>query len=234
MFNFIGTRKPNFSNLSSDVYGDYWQNKGFKLRGKLMEREKIFFHWIQPKSTVLSIGCGNSRLLWELREQKDCAVFGVDIATSVINGLKNNNIEAYQADITKQDFNIKALFNQQFDYIIISEVLEHLVMPEELLNNIRHDAKYIMVSIPNSAFYRYRLGLLINGRFFTQWAKHPAEHLRFWSHIDFCDWLEALGFKIVYTKASNGLSIGGFNLFNKNLNLFGHQICYLLMDKNRS
>jgi len=77
--------------------------------------------------------------------------------------------------------------------------------------------------LPNSAFYRYRIGLMFKGRFFTQWLYHPSEHLRYWSHIDFLDWLKALNFNIIEFKSSNGP-------FLKNIwpNMFGNQICYLV------
>jgi hypothetical protein len=59
-------------------------------------------------------------------------------------------------------------------------------------------------------------------RFFTQWKSHPSEHLRYWSHKDFLDWLSAMNLDVVRAKASNG-----FELKDIWQNLFGHQICYL-------
>jgi methionine biosynthesis protein MetW len=223
MFYFSGTRKPNYKNLDKDIYASYWKNRGYKMRDKLMEREYIFLNWIKPNSKVLSVGCGNSRLLYELKKQKQCEVFGIDISPEVVNVLKQNNISAEVQDVIKQDFSLA----NNYDYIIMSELLEHLVMPEDLLEQVRHKAKYLILSVPNSAFYRYRLGLLFKGRFFTQWAKHPSEHLRYWSHKDFIDWLKALSFKIKEFEPSNGF-------FLKKIwpNMFGHQICYLIESNN--
>jgi methionine biosynthesis protein MetW len=222
MFYFKGTRKPDFKKIEQNIYNLYWQDKGFNIRHKLMEREDIFFDWIPEGSNVLSIGCGNSRLLYELKKQKKCQVTGIDIEQSVVDGQKKNDVSTQKADITSDDFYLE----EKFEYIIISEVLEHLVLPEALLGKIRKNTNHLILSVPNSAFYRYRLGLLFGGRFFTQWAKHPAEHLRFWSHSDFTDWLGALGFEVEKTVSSNGP-------FLKNIwpNMFGHQICYLVKNK---
>ncbi len=222
MFYFSGTRKPDYKNLNKDIYNNYWKDRGYIMRDKLMEREIVFLDWIKPNSKVLSVGCGNSRLLYELQKQKQCEVFGIDISPEVVDGLKQNNIPSEVQDITKEDFSL----SNNYDYIVMSELLEHLVMPENLLEKVRHSAKHLILSVPNSAFYRYRLGLLFKGRFCTQWAKHPAEHLRYWSHKDFLDWLEALDFQIKESKPSNGF-------FLKDIwpNMFGHQICYLINKK---
>jgi methionine biosynthesis protein MetW len=225
MFYFSGTRKPDFKNISKEIYTGYWQSRDFKLRDKLMEREVIFFNWIKPNLKVLSIGCGNSRLLYELKEKKNCKVFGIDIEQTVIDELNKIGIESKTADISKANFNLQDFFDEQkFDYIILSEILEHLVLPENLIEKIINSADNFLISIPNSAFYRYRIGLMFNGRFFTQWAKHPAEHLRFWSHKDFLDWLKARDLKIIKIKSSNGPKF----LRDFWQNMFGHQICYLM------
>ncbi len=222
MFYFKGTRRPNFKNIPETIYPAYWQSRSLELRNKLMEREVIFFNWIEPKTKVLSLGCGNSRLLLDLKEKKNCLVYGLDIDENVVNLQKQFGIEVKRGDLAAIDFELKSYFDFNFDYIIMSELLEHLALPENLISKLKEQSRYFIFSVPNSAFYRYRLGLLCRGRFFTQWAVHPAEHLRFWSHLDFYDWLSGLGLKIIKCQSSNG------PMFLKDLwsNMFGHQICY--------
>ncbi len=224
MFYFTGTRKPNFKNLKDNIYSDYWQKTGYEMRHDLREREVIFLDWVKDGAKVLSLGCGNSRLLYELKARKKCTVFGLDIEQLVVRALKEQGIEAQAADLSSVNFSLSDYFAGKFDYIIISEILEHLALPEKLITKIRDQAEFLVISIPNSAFYRYRFGLMFNGRFFTQWLKHPAEHLRFWSHIDFLDWLKAMELNVVVYKSSNGPEY----LRDFWPNLFGHQICYLV------
>jgi len=218
MFYFRGTRKPDFSNVEKIDYDEYWQTRGFTMRGKLMEREEIFFRWILEGSKVLDIGCGNSRLLWELQRKKHCQCTGIDRSAVVLAGQKQAGIKVYSADIEEPEFGL----TERYDYIILSEVLEHLRQPEDLIKKSTPHTKNFALSVPNSAFYRYRVGLMFSGRFFTQWRQHPSEHLRFWSHIDFLDWLKALRLDVTTCAASNG-----FWLKNLWPNMFGHQICYL-------
>lgn len=224
MFYFKGTRKPDFSKIQKIDYDEYWKNRGFQLRGKLPERELIFFNWIPNGAKILNAGCGNSRLLLELKLKKNCDCAAIDKSPLAVKGQKEAGIEAYAADLEDDDF----APNEDYDYIILSEVLEHLRQPEDLIAKFAPHTKYFILSVPNSAFYRYRLGLMFKGRFMTQWAQHPSEHLRYWSHIDFLDWLTALGLEVASFQSSNG-----FQLKNLWPNMFGHQICYLTKTKNK-
>jgi len=53
-----------------------------------------------------------------------------------------------------------------------------VVMPEDVIKKMSKISKFLVITIPNSAFYRFRLQLLF-GRFLKQWVLHPSEHLRF-------------------------------------------------------
>lgn len=214
---FSGVKLENFT------YDDYWTGRDFKIRKKLLEREEIFLNWIDRGSSVLDVAVGNSYLPVALKEQKGCAVKVYDLAEKVIDEYKKYGIEAEPKSI----YDTIKETGKKYDVIVMSEILEHLPKPEDIVRKISDRAKYLIISVPNSAFYRFRLRLLF-GRFLKQWVMHPSEHLRFWSHIDFLDWLSALGFEVVKTEASNGLDVGPLKLFKYFPNLFGHQMCYLV------
>jgi len=172
----------------------------------------------------LNIGCGNSRLPLELKN-KGVLIKIADISEEVLKGFDKYNILNFKIDLE----NLAPLnLNEKFDYIILSEVLEHTKNPEEIIIKLKKYTNNFIITVPNSAFYRYRLGLLFGGRFFTQWVYHPSEHIRFWSHIDFLDWLNAMRLDVKKTISSNGFSLFGLAPFLKNIwkNLLGHQIIY--------
>ncbi|OQA39081.1 MAG: Methionine biosynthesis protein MetW [Parcubacteria group bacterium ADurb.Bin316] len=214
---FKGKRLENFD------YEYYWNSKNQKIKDNLFEREKIIFNWIKDESKVLDAAVGNSFLPVCLKEKKKCEVYVRDVARGVLDQYRSLGIQAEVRNI--YDANDDGTDN--YDYIVMSEVLEHLAMPEDVIKKMSKISKFLVITIPNSAFYRFRLQLLF-GRFLKQWVLHPSEHLRFWSHSDFIDWLEVLDFEVEKCEASNGLDIGPLKLFKYFPNLCGHQICYLV------
>ena len=227
MMNFLWTRKPDFRNIKPIDYNTYWSERGFTLNEKLKEREKIILDLIPEKSRVLDVGCGNSRLPVVLKEEKGCDVSVADISTDVLRGYFQYGVKGSVTDLEKI-----SQFQKNFthyDYIVLSEVLEHTKNPEEIIEVLSQFTDYFLITIPNSAFYRYRLHLMFTGRFFTQWVYHPSEHIRFWSHKDFLEWVSAMDLELEKTESSNGFSLFGILPGLKNWwpNMFGHQIVYL-------
>lgn len=230
MFYFQGTRKPDFSSLNRVVdYDEYWRDRGLKINDSLKKRESLIKQIIPKGSKVIDIGCGNSRLPLDLKK-KGCDVTVADISRKVLKNFLEEGLSTKVIDLVQiksEDITLSA------DYIILSEVLEHIPNPEEVVKTLSNEAKFLIITIPNSAFYRYRFHLMFRGRFFTQWVHHPSEHLRYWSHIDFLDWLKGMNCEVVEVKASNGFTFFGLFSDLKNVwkNMFGHQIIYVAREK---
>lgn len=201
-------------------YDSYWKIRMKQGQEKLKHRHIIFIDWIRKGSRVAILGCGCNDFPCILKKQKKCYVLGVDISQIAVSCLKKKNISAIKADISSPDFNLKVKYN----YVILSEVLEHISNPEQLIKKLINKTDFFIISIPNIAYYRHRLRLGLYGKFPKQWGYHPAEHLRFWSHSDFCELLKTMSLKILSQKSSNGI-IGLKDILP---NLFGNQICYLV------
>lgn len=204
-------------------YEAYWGKRDVEIRKKLLDREEIFFNWIAPESRVLDAAAGNSLLPQILKERKNCSVTIYDISKKAVESQKGQGVLAEIADLSSDAFHLW----HDYDYVILSEILEHLPFPEKLIKKIVPRAKFLVISVPNSAFYRFRAQVAFGGRFMRQWVAHPSEHLRFWSHTDFLEWLSALGLEVVETKASNGLDVGPLKIYRWFPNIFGHQMVYL-------
>ncbi len=196
-------------------YDAYWIKRGAHI---IEPRFKIFAEIIEEGATVLDIGCGDGTLLKYLTEKKNIKGVGIDISNNAIEMARSKGIGAQVCDVSSPDFSVE----DDYDYIVLSEVLEHLPNPEEVLDKVRHKFnKSLIVTIPNIGYYRHRIRLLF-GRFPIQWVQHPTEHLRFWTVKDFIFWAENLGFQIINIRSSNGLAI-----FHEHMpNLFGHQIVF--------
>ncbi|MDF1497619.1 MAG: methionine biosynthesis protein MetW [Patescibacteria group bacterium] len=224
MFKFPWIRKPDFKQITLN-YNEYWDQRGLHIKQNLRPREEIIFNSIPTQATVIDIGCGNSALPIKLKS-KLCDVTVLDISDMMLREYNQHGIKTIIANIellAKED----PLRKFKYNWVVLSEILEHVRNPEEVITYLKTHVDNFAITIPNSALYWFRLGLLINGRFFTQWVHHPSEHLRFWSHIDFLDWLDAMGLKVEKAYPSNGPK----HLKDFWPNMFGFQIVYICSKK---
>jgi 2-polyprenyl-3-methyl-5-hydroxy-6-metoxy-1,4-benzoquinol methylase len=116
---------------------------------------------IAPGSSVLDLGCSQGLLARPLRE-KNVRVTGVDIAPP---GSRTDELDAYFC--RDLDVPLELPLEREFDYIIVSDVIEHLRNRTQLLRGARRFLKEggrLIISTPNIALWFYRLSLLF-GRF---------------------------------------------------------------------
>jgi len=203
-------------------YDEYWRKRGLKRRSA-KERYKIIASMMEAGSRVLDIGCGNGELLEFLRKEKNITGKGVDISQAAAEAVKSRGFEIEIADITKPSFKIKSLY----ECIILSEILEHITNPEEVLIKTKGKfKKALFVSIPNTGYILDRLRLLL-GRFPAQYVYHPQEHLRFWTVKDFLWWSNQIGFKVKVYKGTSGIP----RLWRYFPRIFARQVLYVLIPK---
>lgn len=225
MTSFLGSRKPDFrAGRQALVYDDYWKRSNFSPNEKLNEREVILRDCVPAGSTVLIVGCGTSLLPLALAE-KGCTITVSDIAPTVVEFFQTKGVPGFILDL---EHITDASITGTYDIVVASEVFEHIRNPERAVEVLARHTRRFLICSPNSAFYRYRLHLMFAGRFFIQWKYSPAEHLRYWSHTDFLDWLSAQDLRVRAVIPAMGLSCRGWCGFVKNWwpNLFGHQIVY--------
>ncbi|MBI4119961.1 MAG: methyltransferase domain-containing protein [Parcubacteria group bacterium] len=212
--------KTKTDDPNSPFYESYWRHRG---QSGYRPRHKIFAQWIADGSKVLDVGCGDCSLLrYLVASKRNIRPLGLDISETALNICRERKIPAQRHDAAK-----KLPFNDgEFDFTIISETLEHIPNPEELLLEARRvTKKAVLVSIPNIALWKHRLRLLILGRFPKQWILEPREHLRFFSVKDFEAATQKLGFKISQREVSSGTRL--LKYFWPNL--FADQVCFCLI-----
>lgn len=218
LFNAVfGDFSPGMDSMD---YSEYWRRRGSFTYS---DRYAIFSRLIEPGSAVLDIGCGDGATLRHLAANNSVRGEGVDISAPAVEMARDSGIKASVADATAPSYAIQG----EYDYIIISEVIEHIPRPEDLLRKTPgHFRKGLIVSIPNTGHYIYRLRLLF-GRFPVQWMLHPGEHLRFWTLKDFEAWAGWLGFTIVSRSSNTGFT----GLYKLLPGLFANNFVFLLQKK---
>ncbi|MBI5502297.1 MAG: methyltransferase domain-containing protein [Deltaproteobacteria bacterium] len=121
----------------------------------------IIERWIPPRSRVIDLGCGNGSLLRLLKERKDVAEFGIELAPSGVELCRQQALRVRQGSI---DVDLTDLAADEFDYAVCNVTLQMVMNPEVTLREMRRIARFQIVSFPNFAFYWNRLELLALGR----------------------------------------------------------------------
>ncbi len=189
----------NKINPADNSYDKYWAERRFGGKASLSDWQKdradIILSVIKnyKKITLGDIGCGDGMVLKYLSDKADVSlVVGYDSSELILERAKSLGVQTAKLDINnKKDLSeIK-----ENDFNLLLEVLEHIPSAEKVLKTVYNKSKEgVFFSFPNSGYFTYRLRLLF-GKFPSQWAVSPGEHVRFWTNADLKWWLNAQGYK---------------------------------------
>ncbi len=182
-------------------YDAYWKEKrGEKYMGGLgvwqEKRAEIASNIIVGAGgrSVNDIGSGAGEVLLYIKNKAqleratayDSSVYALEVA-------KKMGLQTQLFDINKPEEYSKI---HEADFTILFEILEHVPGSEELLRFAYDKSKKgVLFSFPNTGFFIHRFRLFFFGKFPMQWAKHPAEHIRFWTKKDLLWWIKAQGYE---------------------------------------
>ncbi|MBK8020244.1 MAG: methyltransferase domain-containing protein [Chloroflexi bacterium] len=193
---------PDTAHVGMVDYDVYWDAKAEKSMGSMSpwrrRRSEVFARLVERGETVLDLGVGDGALLEFIIQQRGVLGYGLDISPKAVAFCQTRGLNVQLGDINRPVADVLAdsFPGVAFDWVILSEIIEHLPDPESLLQSLQPLArKGIIVSIPNTGFHQHRLRLLL-GRFPLQWVVTPGEHLRYWTRADFHWWARQLGFVV--------------------------------------
>ncbi len=141
------------------------------------------------KGKVLDVGCGDGNFA-KILERRGCQVIGCDIDPELVKKAKQG-IEAFVCNVEKEE-----LPRGNFDYITCIDVIEHVIDPVKLLNNLRGKSKYIVITTPNACWLADRLKIL-GGNVSRHNAYQMGQHLWYWSYSQFKKFLQENDFEIL-------------------------------------
>ena len=165
-------------------------NEGIHPKHRIMDFHKFFVENIEDNSIVLDIGCGNGAVDYDVA-QKAKKVVGVDISKKSILFAKKyfsrNNIQYFHGDALEYQF------NERFDFIILSNVLEHIQDRIPFLNRIKTFGKYLLIRVPMInrswlALYKKELGV--------EYRLDKSHYIEY-TYESFTRELEAAGLKVL-------------------------------------
>ncbi len=114
--------------------------------------------WVKKNSSVLDVGCDQG----ELRNYLPSVIYyGLEVDKTSITKLKKKKIHVFERDLNKD----KISLGKKFDYIIILDILEHLLDPAKVIRELKkHLTKNgkMIISLPNDYHFLNKFRFLMN------------------------------------------------------------------------
>jgi len=164
----------------------------------------IIENWIKPGARVLELGCGEGDLLYALKTGKGVEERGIEKSESGVSACIEKGLSVIQGDINTE---LDDYPDQFFDYVILSQTLQQVFEPDQLIKSMLRVGKKAVVSFPNFGHYRIRLQLLLSGyvpvteQLPYKWYDTP--NIRVLTLKDFERFAREVGFSILKEVAIN-------------------------------
>jgi len=135
---------------------------------------------IRPDTRVLDVGCGNGMLLDYLVHFKQVDGRGIEISSEGVNACISAGLSVIQGNA---ETDLKDYPDHAFDFVVLSQTLQAMHRPDEMLEQLLRIGKQAIVSFPNFGNWRHRLFLLVQGRMPVgkslpfEWYETPNIHL---------------------------------------------------------
>jgi methionine biosynthesis protein MetW len=165
---------------------------------------QIIASWIEPGSKVLDLGCGEGDLLHFLKRTKQVVGTGIECVEGRVAQCIGKGLSVLQGDINEEILNYP---DNTFDYVILSQTLQQVYKPEELIRSLLRIGRMGIVSFPNFSHWGVRLKLLISGyapktrQLPYEW--HNTPNIRVITIKDFRKFSREVGFQILKELAIN-------------------------------
>jgi methionine biosynthesis protein MetW len=159
--------------------------------------EAIIAH-ISFGSRVLDLGCGDGRLLAQLRDKHGASIQGIELSRQSIIGAMHNGVPVVHTDLDK---GLAGFPDLAFDFAVLSQTLQQVRHPRLILQEMLRVASRSLVVVPNYGYWKVRWDHVFRGRAPVtaalpyEWYDTP--NLHFMSMLDFRELVTVVGGRIV-------------------------------------
>jgi methionine biosynthesis protein MetW len=116
--------------------------------------------WIEYGSKVIGLGCGEGDLLYSLKTRKNVKERGIEQSEAGVSACIEKGLSVIQGDINTE---LDDYPDDCFDYVILSQTLQQVYQPAELIRSMLRIGRRAVVSFPNFGYWRIRMQLLMSG-----------------------------------------------------------------------
>jgi methionine biosynthesis protein MetW len=160
--------------------------------------DRLIMTQIPRGGRILDLGCGDGRLLCRLRDELGCSILGIELDHHEVVEAICKGVPVLQGDL---DEGLKEIPDQSFDFAVLSQTLQQVLHPRNLLQQMLRVAQRALIVVPNFGHWRVRVQLLLYGRapitssLPYDWYNTPNIHLL--SMRDFRDLIDRMNVRIV-------------------------------------
>lgn len=182
--------------MAKSINNYYNRRSVYKTRNR---RKRIIVkllktHTLDNKN-ILDVGCGEGSLGKALKEN-GANVTGIDISKKAIEIAKKKIDKVFLLDVENDHLPFK---RGEFDIIILSEIIEHIFSPTDLLNKIKPFLKqggYLILTVPNFLYFSNRIKMLFGKFNYTNGGILDFGHIRFFTYKQARELIMRNNFKI--------------------------------------
>lgn len=151
---------------------------------------------------ILNLGCGTANDVWWLAGENE--IVGLDYAQSGLRVAQRHGVMGVIGDLNLSPF--LPFRDGVFDIVICKDILEHLLEPIAVLQEVCRvlkDEGYVIISVPNHFYLPMRLRILLGkgliwksiGSDHSEYEEWNYMHIRFFTYKGFWKFLWAAGFR---------------------------------------
>ena len=189
---------------------------------------------ITPNTRLLDVGCGEGELIEQLIKNINTYTHGIELNSKLVEKAIAKGLNVVQGDA---EIDLNQYSNQSFDYVILSQTLQAMMKPKEMLKELLRIGGKAIVSFPNFGHWKIRFQLLLTGKMpvtdVLPFAWYDTPNIHFFTIKDFQNLCKEMNIVI---EKSIGLTSKGeqFDINNvfSSTNLFTHEAIFLLSYKN--
>lgn len=177
--------------MSINIYEDIYNNHGLSLT------QKRIIDLVGDNKTILEIGA-SSGYMTELFLKNNCKVDVIEVDKNAASDISKKTRKIIYGSI--EEISIINQLNKDYDFIVLADVIEHLVDPQKVLKNLKMIATKktkLLLSTPNIAYWAIRKELFFEGSFeYQESGILDKTHLHFYTTKTLPKLLTTSGWKV--------------------------------------
>ncbi len=189
---------------------------------------------MEENRSILDIGCGDGMLMEQLEKNLNAKTHGIELDRSLASKAIAKGFNVIHGDA---EIDLSQYANNSFDYVILSQTLQAMMKPKDMLSELLRIGSKAIVSFPNFGHWKIRFQLMITGRMpvteSLPYTWYDTPNIHFFTIKDFLKLCDNMNIAV---EKSIGLTTRGkqfdINETLTGVNFFTHEAIFLLSYKN--